>query len=187
MAEHKPWTRTASREVYRLDPWLSVSVDDYSLPDGRAVSGYHRVTWPDFAAMAVETVDGRFILTRQWKVGVGATSLILPGGMIDPGETPLAAAQRELMEETGYRAEDWRLLHRMVLQGNHRGCEAHIFYARDAVQVAEPDSGDLEEMEILLLDRDAVRQALLGHQIVLAASATALAMILAGIIPDATP
>ena len=115
MADHKPWTRIASREVYRLDPWLNVAVDDYSLPDGREVSGYHRVTWPDFAAMAVETADGRFILTRQWKVGVGAVSLILPGGMIDPGEAPLAAAKRDLLEETGYEAQDWRLLHRMVL------------------------------------------------------------------------
>lgn len=54
--------------------------------------------------------DGRVVLVRQWRYGTAAPSLEIPGGMVDPGEEPLAAARRELLEETGYEAEHWEHL-----------------------------------------------------------------------------
>lgn len=51
------------------------------------------------------TRDGRAILVTQYRFGSGQTSLEVPGGIVEPGEAPAAAAARELEEETGYRAE----------------------------------------------------------------------------------
>ena len=82
------------------------------------------------------------------------------GGYLEPGEEPLAAAQRELLEETGYTGEDWHALGSFVVDAN-RGCgTAHFFLARGVRPVAEPDADDLEEQELLLLSRAEVEQAL---------------------------
>lgn len=54
--------------------------------------------------------DGRVVLVRQWRYGIQAPSLEIPGGMVEPGENSRQAAARELVEETGYRAGDLREL-----------------------------------------------------------------------------
>jgi ADP-ribose pyrophosphatase len=75
----------------------------------------------------------------------------LPAGYLEPDEDPLEAAKRELLEETGYVAEYWSFLGAFCADGN-RGCgRAHIYLATGARRVAEPDSGDLEEMVIDLM------------------------------------
>ncbi|MBN2305081.1 MAG: NUDIX hydrolase, partial [Anaerolineae bacterium] len=94
---------------------------------------------------------------------------------------PEQAARRELLEETGQQADDWRCLGRFFINGN-RGCGAsHIFLARQAKQVAPPD---LEASEIIIQHRltlDEVRAAWLGGRIhhvgTIAAVGLALAVI----------
>lgn len=54
--------------------------------------------------------NGDVVLVRQWRYGIQAPSLEIPGGMVDPGEDPATAAARELIEETGFRAGTLRLL-----------------------------------------------------------------------------
>ena len=54
--------------------------------------------------------DGRVVLIRQFRLAAGGLLWELPAGSLDPGETPLACARRELAEETGYRAASWRKL-----------------------------------------------------------------------------
>jgi ADP-ribose pyrophosphatase len=60
---------------------------------------------PDWVNVIPRLDDGRILLVRQWRYGIGAPTLEIPGGMIDAGESASAAAARELVEETGYRAE----------------------------------------------------------------------------------
>lgn len=59
--------------------------------------------------VAVDT-DGRLVMVRQYRFGVGETTLETPGGMVDDGEESERAARRELLEETGYGGGDWRYL-----------------------------------------------------------------------------
>jgi ADP-ribose pyrophosphatase len=103
---------------------------------------------------------------------------MLPAGGIALGEEPLAAAQRELLEETGYEAEGWRFLGRYACNANYGCGRVHIFTARNARRVAEPHSGDLEEMEIVRLTEDEVRQAVRDGSIAALGAVAALAMAL---------
>jgi ADP-ribose pyrophosphatase len=62
------------------------------------------------AVMMPVDEKGRVLLVRQYRLPARASLWELPAGRLDPGETPLAAARRELVEETGYRARNWKKL-----------------------------------------------------------------------------
>lgn len=149
----KPWTVLDSRMLLDAGHFLRVHAHTVALPDGRRVENYYQVEQSDFVLMFVEDEEGRALLLRQYKHGPRRVSQTFPAGMIAPGEDPLLAAKRELMEETGYEAPDWTALGSYVVQGNQRGCTCHMFHARNARKVGEPDSGDLEEMRLELLTR----------------------------------
>ena len=78
MSRHKPWKVIASTPVYRADPWLAVERQKIELSDGRIVNDYHRITLPDFAGIVAQVEDGRFLITRQYRHGVGRVCLTLP-------------------------------------------------------------------------------------------------------------
>ncbi|KAA0681434.1 NUDIX hydrolase [Roseomonas genomospecies 6] len=150
----KPWTVLERRTLLDAGPFLQVHAETIETPDGRRVENFHQVEQTDFVLMFVEDEGGRALMLRTYKHGPRRVSLTFPAGALDPGEEPLTAAKRELLEETGYAAEDWTPLGSYVVQGNQRGCVCHMFHARAARKVAEADSGDLEEMRLELLTRE---------------------------------
>ncbi len=158
------------------DPWLRVSVERVELPDGRIVDEYYQIALPDYAVVVAFTRDDRVVVERAYKHGPRRVFLCLPAGVIAVGEEPLAAAQRELLEETGYRAERWRSLGAYTVNANYGCGRAHLFMARNAVQVATADSGDLEEMEIGLVTMDELLATLVRGEIEMLGTAAALAL-----------
>ncbi len=177
----KPWTVLDSRTLLDLGHFLRVHAQTVELPDGRRVENYYQVEQSDFVLMFVEDEDGRTLMLRQYKHGPRRVSQTFPAGMISPGEDPLVGAKRELLEETGYEAADWTALGSYVVQGNQRGCTCHMFHARGARKVGEPDSGDLEEMRLELLTRaELIEAAATGDYALL----PMIAMLGAVLLPD---
>jgi ADP-ribose pyrophosphatase len=99
-------------------------------------------------------------LFRQVKYAVEGTTLAPVGGYLEPGEEPLAAARRELLEETGYRASEWIDLGHYAVDSNRGVGTAYLFLALGARRATEPDEEDIEEHELLLLRRAEVEAAL---------------------------
>ena len=160
----RPW-KTLSRTLL-LDHGKYLVVENHAveLPDGRTITDWPWVITPDFVIVCAVTSDHRFVCLRQTKYGIEGTSLAPIGGYIEPGEDPLSAAQRELLEEGGYRAERWILLGEYTVDGNRGAGTAHLFLGMDAIFVAVPDADDLEEQELLLLSRDEIETALLAGE-----------------------
>jgi ADP-ribose pyrophosphatase len=151
-----PWTTVARKVVFSGGPIQEVAVESVRLPTGQIVPDYHIIRLPDYALIYAEMEDGRVPMLRQYKHGARRICLSFPGGAIEPGELPVAAARREMMEELGCAAGEMESLGAFVTNGN-QGCNtAHLFRARGCRLVAEPTARDMEDAELVMLDRAAL-------------------------------
>lgn len=154
------WKTLSRRVILDYSKFLTVEEHAVELPDGQVITDWPWVITPDFVNVVVVTQEGRFLCFRQTKYGLEGTSIAPVGGFLDPGEEPLAAAQRELREETGYEAAVWIPLGSFRMDPN-RGCgTGHLFLAQQARHVTDPVADDLEEQELLLLTRAELEAAL---------------------------
>jgi ADP-ribose pyrophosphatase len=106
---HLVETRQSSQEVFK-GRFLHAFSDTVTLPDG--TSAYREYVVHPGAVVVIpllQEADGstRVVLERQYRYPVGQVMVEFPAGKLDPGEGGLACAQRELREETGYRALEW--------------------------------------------------------------------------------
>ena len=154
-----PWETLARREVLDRHPWLRVWSEDVRLPDGRVIADFSTLEMPDYAMVVALTDDNLVVAEHNYKHGPRRSGLHLPAGYLESGEDPLSAAQRELLEETGYTAADWTPLGSFAIDGNRGGGTGHFFLARSATRIAAPDAGDLEEIAVVLLPLDALLAA----------------------------
>jgi ADP-ribose pyrophosphatase len=170
------WRTLARRTLLSRPPWMEIGDERVGLPDGREVEGFLWIRTRDFVAMVAVTEGDEIILVRSYKHGPRTVSLAVPAGYLESGEEPLAAAKRELQEETGYVSEEWISLGRYVVDGNYGVGTAHIFLARRARKVTAPASGDLEEMEVVIAPVGEISEYVRRGEIVQLASAAAIAL-----------
>lgn len=170
----KPWRLLAREQKFAVPGRMKIAVDKVELPDGRVIEDYWRVELFDHVVIVATAADGRLICERQYKHGAGRVGLTLPAGHIDGAEPPLQAAQRELLEETGHGGGEWRSLGDCVVSATQYASRAYFFQATGVTLKQQPASGDLEEMEIILLSPDDVRAAVKAGEFIVAGDLAAL-------------
>lgn len=174
----KPWKTKTRKTVLDDQPWLTVEHHTVELPDGRLLHNWPWVITPPYINVVAVTEDGRFLCFRQVKYGIEGTTLGIVGGYIEQGEDPLGAAQRELLEETGYESSNWVSLGSYLVDPNRGIATGHLFLARQARFITPRDADDLEEQELLLLTREEIESALSRGEIKVLAWAAAVAFAL---------
>jgi ADP-ribose pyrophosphatase len=175
----KPWKTLSRTPILTVSKFLTVENHVVELPDGRVIDNWPWVITPDYINVVAVTEQGRFLAFRQVKYGVEGDSLAVVGGYLEPGEEPLAAAQRELREETGFAAPDWEPLGSYRVDANRGAGMAHFFLARNARQVTERDADDLEEQILLELSLEEIKLALEQGEFKVLAWAAVLSLALA--------
>jgi len=136
---------------------LKVRRDRVVLPDGKeSVREY--ICHPGAVVVLAMLPDGRLLFERQFRYPLRRAFLELPAGKIDAGEGLLACAQRELREETGYDAAEWRhlgVMHPCIGYSDER---IEVFLARELTHVGDAlDDGEF--LEILSLPVDEIMGA----------------------------
>jgi 8-oxo-dGTP pyrophosphatase MutT (NUDIX family) len=114
------------------------------------------------------------VFVRQYRHGLGAASLELPAGVLDGAEDPLAAARRELREETGFEAARFEPLLDLAPEPARNTARAHFFFAQGGVRVAAQALDHSEELEVVLVPQSDVFDLIASGTIVHAAHVAAI-------------
>lgn len=155
-----------SEYLYK-EPWLTLRRDVCETPAGVLVNPYYVLEYPDWVCVMAVTSGGQVILIRQYRHAFGKVLLEIPGGVMDPLDaSPQVAAERELLEETGYAFERFYDLGAVSHNPSTSTNLTHMFLAVGGKHVQEQALDENEEIEVLLHDVAEVETMLKNHQFV---------------------
>jgi len=150
-------------------------------PDNKIVDDFYILDAPDWVNVVAVTDRQEFILVNQYRFGTGKLSLEVAGGVVDKGETHRQAAERELLEETGYKASKWRQLGVLAPNPALNTNSCGIWLASGCTYVGDGGHDHSEFIRVELLTKpdlmDAIKHGMIHHALAVAA----LGMYLAGI------
>jgi 8-oxo-dGTP pyrophosphatase MutT (NUDIX family) len=169
------WRTLGEKYLYE-SPWCSFRLDEVRLPDGAEIE-YGVLESAGFSAVVPVTEEGGVVLVRQWRQPVGGFTLELPGGGVDKGKDPREAARRELLEETGYRAEDLSHLVSVRTSPGRSTEVCHLFRCKAVRQASGPRPEPTEFVSAVELPLAAAVGKVYSGEITAATSVLGLLMV----------
>ena len=155
-------------DLYRFEP--SGQERDFIVID--------TVSWVNVVPI---TTEGNVVLIRQFRHGIQDVTMEIPGGMIDEGEAPEAAAARELREETGYVAQKLRLLARVLPNPAVQNNFLYLFAAEGCRNTGKTQLDPFECIDVLERPLDAIPEMIRNGEIAHSMVITAFAFM--GLVP----
>jgi 8-oxo-dGTP pyrophosphatase MutT (NUDIX family) len=145
---HRSWTLLGSRDTtdYRI---FRLRRDRYRFEPTGQEGDFIALECPTWINVVPVTAEGDVVLIRQYRHGVRAVTLEIPGGMANEGEPPEAAAARELREETGYVAERVRLLARVLPNPAVQDNYLYLFAAEGCRDSGQSKLDQFERIDVL--------------------------------------
>ncbi len=143
------WKRMGEKPIY--EGYRTLVQREYELPSGK-VHSYDIVKGRPVVCALVLDSEGRVVLTRQFRPGPEREVFVLPGGVIDPGETPAQAMERECLEETGYEGRSEFLV--STWAGAYSTTIRHHFIIQNAKPIPQPaiDPDEIAGVAIMTWD-----------------------------------
>ena len=137
--------------------------DECELPDKRVMPSYYVMEFPDWVNVVPATPDGQLVMVEQYRHAGEEIFLEIPGGSTNgPGEDPLEAGRRELLEETGYASDEWIYcgfhFPNPALQNN----KMHTYLALNCLKVQAPNLDPFEDLKVRLMSVNEAVEALNG-------------------------
>ncbi|HWL03629.1 MAG TPA: NUDIX hydrolase [Xanthobacteraceae bacterium] len=177
-AELQAWRVKDTRHVFR-DRWVSLRADSCVTAEGAQIDPYYILELADWVQVVAVTAQAQVVMIRQYRHGLKGISLEVPSGVVDVRDAdPLAAAARELLEETGYAADSFELVGRLSPVVARLDNTISVVLARNARQVQPPAVDATEVVSLHLMSCEEAVQAALAGGMVEASQIAALLMAL---------
>ncbi|MBQ8706616.1 MAG: NUDIX hydrolase [Succinivibrionaceae bacterium] len=155
------WKETGCRHLIQ-NRWINFREQEFLFPDGTTFTPYYSYTRRDYAVIVATDADGNYICVRQFRQGIMKVTTEFPAGGLDHAgdaeygsredpadyENDLAAAKRELLEETGYESDDWHHLITVPSNATISSNYAYVWQARNCRKVKEQKLDDTEFLQI---------------------------------------
>jgi 8-oxo-dGTP pyrophosphatase MutT (NUDIX family) len=153
-----PWEVLRTEYLFR-QPWLTLRRDCVRVPTGAVIDEYYVWEYPPWVNVVGVTEDDQLVLVRQYRHGLSAVHYELPGGTVDPADAdPLAAAQRELLEETGFSGGEWSPLMTCSANAGTQNNLTHSFLASGVQRTAAPEPEEGEDLRPCLMPFREIRR-----------------------------
>ena len=161
--------------------WLKVRKDRVELPNGHIMDDYYVVEKSNVALIVALDSENRVILKNEYRYPLDTELVELPGGTFEAdNDNPLEVAQRELLEETGYKSDNWEPVGIYYDYPTKDINSVHVFLAKDVYKVAEPNLDVSEDISFSFIPlKEAVEMVMCG-KIQVCASVTALLKVFYG-------
>ncbi|MGM0595506.1 MAG: NUDIX hydrolase [Myxococcota bacterium] len=164
MNKIKKWKITKKSNVFQ-SKMLQFEKMDCVRENDQAKGIFYRIILPTWVNIIPITTEGELILIRQFRHGAGEFTLEIPGGVVDKGEMPFAAAKRELLEETGATSSNWKSLGYVFPNPAIQSNKCHLYLATDAEIKNQTDFDEFEEIEIIKIKLNEITSYLASGKI----------------------
>ena len=155
--------------------WYKVCQEKVEVAPGKVYDDYFIGIFPNIVLIVAITKDKEILFVRQYKHGAGEILLEVPAGYIDNKETPLIAAKRELLEETGFVSKEWlRLGFYYSNPTKERGNGIYIYLAQNAKKISKSKTDDMENIEVQLIGLEDAARMIKKNKIRVAGSVMAI-------------
>lgn len=135
-----------SRNTIYESPWVNLYLDLVRFPNGHVIEKYHLLDFPRAAvAILVENEFGSVVLARICRYTTGLTEWELPAGGVEIGETEIEAAQREVLEETGYTSKNHQLIYSFYPMNGIANKLFHVLHCSAIERFREFDQNEVSE------------------------------------------
>lgn len=167
--------KTLSSEYLFNDRWFKVRREVCETPEGKIVDPYYIYDFPTWVGAVPVTEDGKIVMVKQYRHALGEVCLEIPGGCVDDTDKSLEeAVSREILEETGHSFSSYEYLGRISPNPSTNSNLLHMFLARGGKKVAEQQLDGNEEIEVVLLSREELKQMLRENKIIQAMHVTCI-------------
>ncbi len=145
-----PWKILKSETILK-NKFFSIKKDKCKKSDKTIINEYFTVNRPDVAIIAAFTTQKKLIMIRQYRHPVQALNYELPAGYMEPSDTDIQkAAERELLEETGYKAKKLKKIHEAYASAGFMNNRVHFFIGFNAKKIQKQQLDESEELTVRL-------------------------------------
>lgn len=163
---HNEWKHVDSKYIHR-ETWFNLRSDKVLKGNGASMEPYYVFEFSDWVTVLPVTKEGKIILVKQYRYGLGVWSIEVPGGIMDPHErNPEEAAKRELLEETGYSCASIEQVAVVATNPATQNNRLYCYLATGCELTHEQSFDENEEIEVLEVAMDELKGMLRNNAII---------------------